>query len=381
MISARANARRLASGMCFAVITLLVGQQLLAHELGESSSRFVLHQKSGMLTGRLRVSIKLPRATALGLAKGVNFSVASGSCERQHPVSEPAIRQSVSGPVLQFELTYLCPRKKKLAAASKIGLLSPRLEFIPPADLGARHLHYATLVSSHQGKETSVDALLVIRGASPTVHVFDLTKTHGGATSTPSTPTLGSFVGFGFSHVLNGYDHIAFLLALLLAVRGRRQWVIHVTGFTVGHAIALTAVVLGRAQPNALLTELLIAFSIWVMAFRAWSSYGRSEEPSDGGWLEALPILTLLFGAVHGLGLAGGLQAFDLEGWPLVVALLSLNVGIELSQLLLVCVFAAIFFGATYVSGEAPRKRLRQLGAATIASMGAFWFMSRLLGA
>jgi hypothetical protein len=147
---------------------------------------------------------------------------------------------------------------------------------------------------------------------------------------------LGLFLRLGIDHILRGYDHLAFVLVLLLAVKRWRGLLTVVTAFTVAHSIALAAVAL---DPGGWLdripdrfVELAIALSI------AWVASGNLvQKELHTPWLEAFG-----FGLLHGLGFASFLGE-ALAGEPLVVtALFGFNLGVELGQLLAVAAFALL---------------------------------------
>jgi hypothetical protein len=136
------------------------------------------------------------------------------------------------------------------------------------------------------------------------------------------------FVQAGFFHILDGIDHLLFLLCLVIPFRRFLPLAAIVTAFTVAHSITLIAAALGRG-PDALwfppLIEVLIAVSILYMAI----------ENVLGSRLQRRWILALAFGLVHGFGFAFGLQELlQFAGAHLVTSLLAFNVGVELGQLL-----------------------------------------------
>jgi hypothetical protein len=136
------------------------------------------------------------------------------------------------------------------------------------------------------------------------------------------------FVVMGFYHILDGTDHLLFLLCLVIPFRRVRPLIIVVTAFTVAHSITLIASAYHYA-PQALwfppLIETLIAMSILYMALEnvvLARPYAR--------W-----IITFLFGLVHGFGFSFGLEhTLQFAGSHLLTSLLSFNVGVELGQLL-----------------------------------------------
>jgi hypothetical protein len=136
------------------------------------------------------------------------------------------------------------------------------------------------------------------------------------------------FVELGFSHILDGTDHLLFLLCLVIPFRRLRPVVVIVTSFTVAHSITLMASAFGLA-PDALwfppLVETLIAMSIIYMAF----------ENIVGAQLRRRWLITFGFGLIHGFGFSFALrQTLQFAGSHLVTSLLAFNVGVELGQLL-----------------------------------------------
>lgn len=140
------------------------------------------------------------------------------------------------------------------------------------------------------------------------------------------------FVAFGFTHILDGVDHLLFLLGLVIPFRRIRPLIAIVTSFTVAHSITLIASALGLA-PNALwfppLIEALIALSIVYMAF----------ENIVGARFQRRWVIAFAFGLVHGFGFSFALrESMQFAGAHLMTALLSFNVGVELGQLLVVAI-------------------------------------------
>jgi len=141
------------------------------------------------------------------------------------------------------------------------------------------------------------------------------------------------FVRSGFLHILDGTDHLLFLLCLVIPFRQFRQLLLIVTSFTVAHSFTLIASAYGLG-PDALwfppLIETLIAMSILYMALEniaGASSVGRR-------WM-----VTFAFGLVHGFGFSFALrQTLQFAGSHLLTSLVSFNLGVELGQLLVLAV-------------------------------------------
>ena len=136
------------------------------------------------------------------------------------------------------------------------------------------------------------------------------------------------FVSLGFFHILDGIDHLLFILCLVIPFRRIRPLVAIVTSFTVAHSITLIASSMGFA-PSALwfppLIEVLIAISIVYMAF----------ENIVGPKLERRWLIAFGFGLVHGFGFSFALrESMQFAGTHLATSLLSFNLGVELGQIL-----------------------------------------------
>jgi HupE / UreJ protein len=146
------------------------------------------------------------------------------------------------------------------------------------------------------------------------------------------------FVTLGFFHVLDGVDHLLFLVCLVVPFRRLRPLILVVSAFTLAHSITLAAAALGFA-PDALwfppLVEMLIAASIVYMAIE-----NVVTEPR----LARRCLLAFGFGLVHGFGFSFGLsETMQLAGAHLVVSLLSFNVGVEIGQVLVVTALVPAF--------------------------------------
>jgi hypothetical protein len=159
------------------------------------------------------------------------------------------------------------------------------------------------------------------------------------------------FVRLGFVHILDGTDHLLFLLCLVIPLRRVKPLVIVVTAFTVAHSMTLIASALG-AGPDGLwfppLVETLIAASILYMALEnivLGASSPGAGGPGDGGaplkWPRPAARWTMAFafGLVHGFGFSFALRdSLQLAGSHLLTSLLSFNVGVELGQLVVLAV-------------------------------------------
>lgn len=208
------------------------------------------------------------------------------------------------------------------------------------------------------------------------------------------------FLADGFWHVLDGPDHLLFLLCVVLPLRRLRSLVVIVTSFTVAHSVTLIASAYGMA-PGGLwfppLVETLIATSIVFMALEnvvgamggrlAWRS-GTGEPSPDGGasrpaagsgssYLDRRWIVTGLFGLVHGFGFSFVLRdTLQFAGSHMLTSLLSFNLGVELAQLVVIGVACAL---AAAVFGRVVEERLGiVIASVVVAHTGWHWMLERI---
>jgi hypothetical protein len=176
------------------------------------------------------------------------------------------------------------------------------------------------------------------------------------------------FVGLGFRHILDGLDHLLFLLCLVIPVRRLRPLVAIVTSFTVAHSITLIASTAGLA-PSGLwfppLIETLIALSIVYMAFE---NIVAKRHPRR--WL-----LAFGFGLIHGFGFSLFLRdSLQFAGAHLATSLFSFNIGVELGQLLVVGIAVPVL---TLVFRRVPERVGIILISALVAHSAWHWMTAR----
>jgi hypothetical protein len=191
--------------------------------------------------------------------------------------------------------------------------------------------------------------------------------------------TVMTFLLEGALHLVTGYDHVLFLVSLLLVAgeRAAREgakkaaadvaWV--VTGFTVGHSATLIAAALDVVSLPARLVESAIAASIVIVA--AWNVVGPEARA-------ALPGVAVGFGLIHGFGFSSVLRELVLPASERVTALLAFNLGIELAQLAIV----ALLIGPLAWAGRRRwyRPAVVQGGSAIVGAIGLGWLIERAFG-
>ncbi len=204
-----------------------------------------------------------------------------------------------------------------------------------------------------------------------------------GASASESTPASGGFVGEGVHHIVTGWDHVLFLLCLLLPavmIRTRVGWrpverVGHavwpvagiVTAFTLAHSITLTLAALKIVSLSPSFIEPAIAATIVLAAI----DNVRPIFFGHRGWV------TFAFGLIHGFGFAGVLAELDLAATQFVWALFQFNLGLELGQLAIVVFATGLLFVLRGRPGY-PAWAIRGGSLAAIA-VGVLWLIERIV--
>jgi len=182
-----------------------------------------------------------------------------------------------------------------------------------------------------------------------------------------------SYFALGVEHILGGIDHLLFVLALLLIVRGTRRLIATVTAFTVAHSVTLAAASLGWVHVPGPPVEAIIALSIVFVASEViHARQGRSGLTERAPWVVAFS-----FGLLHGFGFAGALAEIGLPQTAVPIALLTFNIGVEVGQLIFVAAVLLLRELATRV----VRSNTDWLPTATaygIGSIAAFWTIERI---
>ena len=210
--------------------------------------------------------------------------------------------------------------------------------------------------------------------------------------------SIGGFVAEGVHHIATGYDHLLFLLVLLLptvVTRSPAGWIPvselrpvlmrvlrTVTAFTIAHSITLALAALDWVRPPSRPIEMTIALSIVVTAI---GNLGWRPARPGSRWLSGLDaldarpwILPFCFGLVHGFGFADGLRELGLTRLNLVTPLVGFNLGVELGQLAAVMLVLPVLWklGRTLAY---RRWGLSGLSWA-IASIASVWVVDRAFG-
>lgn len=184
--------------------------------------------------------------------------------------------------------------------------------------------------------------------------------------------TVAEYLSLGFFHILNGADHLLFVLGLLLIVKGRMMLFKTITSFTVAHSITLAIATLGYGSVPLAPLNAAVALSILFLGpeiVRSWR--GQSSLTISYPW-----IVAFVFGLLHGFGFASGLSTTGMPAAELPWALLFFNVGVEVGQL--VFVFLIIGLGWSFRTLEITWSRWALAAPGyLVGSLGAYWTIQR----
>jgi len=350
------------------------------------------------------------RNVGLYLADRLELLTPAGPCTR---IADPVPRRAEEG-WLRFRWSLACPPGSPATIRSQI-----LLEQAPS------HLHFArvTLADDRANGRTRV-VERVLTTAEPE---WPLAAARGLDDSEASPPepegaSFESYLGLGVEHILSGWDHLAFVLALILLARNLGEVARLVTGFTIAHSLTLALAVLGWLRVEAGPVEALIGFSVALIAIEnGWSLAGRSPwiprtalaglvllAGAAGAGIGSLPVLSLLglalftashfellrrapeanihrvalafaFGLVHGFGFAGVLAEMTLPTERLAAALLGFNLGVEIGQLAVVAALWPVLAGLRSMAGGRPHRIFAEWASAAVAATGIYWFLVRSL--
>ncbi|MEM9634238.1 MAG: HupE/UreJ family protein [Pseudomonadota bacterium] len=188
-----------------------------------------------------------------------------------------------------------------------------------------------------------------------------------------------AYTWLGFEHILEGWDHLLFLFALLVLIRDFWRLVGAVTAFTVAHSLTLAASTLGWLTLPAAPVEAVIALSIVFLASEiAASRQGSRRLSQTAPWL-----VTFAFGLLHGLGFAGALKDIGLPQADIPLALLAFNIGVEAGQLAFVIAAAVIFqLLSTLLPDRRSILNMRPVSlvlAYVIGGWSSYWLIERIV--
>jgi hydrogenase/urease accessory protein HupE len=186
-----------------------------------------------------------------------------------------------------------------------------------------------------------------------------------------------TYTVLGVEHILTGFDHLLYILGMLILVGGWRRIVVTMSAFTATHSLTLTAAALGWVHVPQPPVEACIALSILFVAREIVQVHrGRPRITARWPW-----VVSFTFGLMHGFGFAGALAEVGLPQSSIPIALLFFNVGVEIGQLMFV---AAVLTVIAVGWRAAQRLRLSQtawlwrIAPYAIGGLASFWLVERV---
>lgn len=181
-----------------------------------------------------------------------------------------------------------------------------------------------------------------------------------------------SYVKLGIHHILSGYDHLLFVLSLMLLARNLKALLLAVTAFTLSHSITLASAMLGIVNLPVAFIEAMIALSILFLAREL------AKPQTNTITKKHLELVAFIFGLLHGFGFSNVLKTIGLPQDEIPLSLFAFNLGIEIGQLLFILAAGSLLLLFKSLIKKEP-KNLKIIIAYFIGSLSAFWFIQRVL--
>jgi len=214
------------------------------------------------------------------------------------------------------------------------------------------------------------------------VEVFYLNSDNKRALLKPADPQLelagmesaktSAYLWIGIEHIIFGWDHLLFVIGLVLLVK-RRQIIGVATAFTLAHSITLGLAAMGFINIPIRPVEILIAASIVFLAIEII----RKNRGITGLSVERPYLIGFGIGLIHGCGFASALSEIGLPKDTELWALLLFNIGVELGQIFIICLFILLFVTLTKFAKLKP-KLMEITISYTIGTIAMFWFIDRI---
>ena len=300
---------------------------------------------------------------------------------------------------LRVELNYKCP------FSSNIKIVNNALFYLIDS-----HIHIARI---YQNNSILLEKALFFNDQS--IHINESVK------EKKNFEQFSNFMHSGFNHIIGGYDHLIFVLGLLLLINNLKLLFLSITGFTIGHSITLALTALEIIIPNISLIEAIIGFTIMFVALEYFNKKQNSPYTSIVFLISLsavliilsvinilhIPVflltglliisisyfliknyysssdkllisLTVAFGLIHGFGFGSFLMSTNFDTSQAIVSLLGFNLGVEIGQLVFVSLILLIYKIFIALKMNNVIIFSKDLFFIITFSMGMFWYIQRL---
>ena len=362
--------RRLALAAAASLLVLLATTSARAHEVGLSRGEYAVAGAS------VTAHLTFARRDALTLVAGLDADhdgalTAEEILQDRDAVNGALVKRikvqgdgaACPGELDEMQLAeddgvtvsaiYRCPAAPRSVHVD-VGLISE----LP---MGHRHLAH------FNGATGPSDAVISVRN-----RTFTFESSPGQVSAEAPKPSYRgklSFFPMGVEHILTGYDHLVFLLGLVIVGGRWRSLLMVVTAFTLAHSITLALAALGVWAPSPRIVEPAIALSIAYVGMENF--FVKNAEKR---WRITFP-----FGLIHGFGFAGALSEVAMPRADVPYALVLFNVGVEAGQLAVLALVLPLIYLAR--KREIFRDQGVKIISGGIAVAGVAWFVSRVFGA
>jgi len=273
-------------------------------------------------------------------------------------------------PVFPDGVTERSARRSTFAA----GTLRQRWQITVPGGLIGKSIAFPRMA------ESRIDILVRLERLDGSVQLERILSSRPSFTAVASpgaSEVARTYTVIGIEHILFGFDHLLFVLALMMIVQSTRRLLATITAFTLAHSITLSLATLGVVHVPGPPVEAIIALSIVFVAteiIHQWQ--GREGLASRKPW-----VVAFAFGLLHGLGFAGALAEVGLPENSIPLALLFFNVGVEIGQVLFIGAVLAIYHAMSKLAaGRIDLARLAPIQAYAIGGVASYWMFERVSG-
>jgi hydrogenase/urease accessory protein HupE len=305
----------------------------------------------------------------------------------------PAFLQILESPAGEFEVTWKQPVAGTMAIHLVPQLSNGWLQSAPQQTFATASFRIQTWHIHSQQHDPLSGQILSIEGLDRTITdaIVSVTLADGrtfNAILKPEHTSLRlafqqssslearAYFGLGVEHILTGFDHLAFVLGLLLLVGIRWQLIKAITAFTAAHSITLGASAIGLVHAPSAVIEALVALSIVFVAAECTNSGRRSPGlAARQPWL-----IAFIFGLLHGFAFAGALAEIGLPKNAITESLLLFNAGVEVGQLLFVSAAILVILALRRLTPHLSASwyaLARKLPSHVIGYCAAFWLIER----
>jgi hydrogenase/urease accessory protein HupE len=283
----------------------------------------------------------------------------------------PALNESTT-----LRISPLFPRgvrdisARRMSFASNMGAL--RWKIAAPGGLDGKSIAFPDLAT------TRIDILVRLERLDGTVQLERILPSDPQFTVRASPgpfEVMATYTKLGIEHILTGFDHLMFVLALIMIVRDLKRLLGTVTAFTLAHSITLALASLGVVHVPPPPVEATIALSIVFVA----SEIIQKERGHEGLAARKPWVVAFTFGLLHGLGFASALAEIGLPQNSIPLALLCFNVGVEIGQLIFITfVLTSARLAGWAFRGRIDRKLATYVPAYAIGAYSSYWVIERI---